>query len=234
MKRKLGFIGAICLTVAMSFSVSANQNLATKFLPTKNIIKATTAQTPTLENDLLNPTPQTNVQVDNDLLYLYNNNVYKNDFFKFNVTLDSNWTKPTYEVAHTFAFNQVEPEILFTYGDINTNPNSLAMGFTFTKIPPESSALGLNGLTEMTKVVFKEMPLEAGAVISNIGVTKNSNISGAPFNYFTFDLTSQGVTIKNYAYIGLKNDSMYIITIANVNNNNKTIASKALKNIVIQ
>lgn len=235
MKKKFGFISALFLTFTMSFSVSANQELAKKFLPKDIFAKPTTIQMPNLEEDILNPVPEEEIKVDNDLLYLYNNNVYKNDFYKFNITLDSNWQKPTYNQSHTFAFAENKAQITFISGDVKTNPNAAVLGVILEKLPADTALLGLDVMTEMTKTGIKELAaLTTDAKVSDISATKKSTLSEVPFNYFTFDTTVSGITVKTYMYMGLKGDSMYIIAIGNVNKANKTIVSKALKSIVIK
>lgn len=200
----------------MSFSVSANQYI--------NIIKSSyiAPETQTIKSST--------VKVDNNLLYLYNNNVFKNDTFKFNITLNDSWTKPTYDQAHEFAFNTTKPQMMFTSND-NYNPNNtLSLTVGFEKLTPEAKSLKLDTLVEMLK---SELP-NVEPKTTNFDTTKSSTVSNTPFRYFTFDLSTTNGVIKSYMYIGTKNDSVYIFTIANVNNANKLIVSKALKSIVLQ
>lgn len=170
------------------------------------------------------------IKVDNNILYLYNNDIYINDTFKFNITLNDDWQKPTYEQAHEFAFNTNKPQIHFVSNNELEPNNVLVLSTGFEKLTPEAKTLKLDTLVEMIK---SELP-KIMPKTSNFGVTNSSALSYIPFRYFTFDLATDSGKIKAYMYIGVNKGNVYIFSALNVNKTNRHVISDVLKSVIIQ
>lgn len=204
-----------------------------KLLPSKSIFNSKKIEEHISKKSNIESTVLENINLDTDVNFLMNNNIYRNNYFKFNITLNDYWDKPSYSEAKFFADGK-DAVALYTVSDDSElmiligNKQALAQeGYNY------SSVDDFVKITRDETILASKSTANEDGKITKVSEIKSSKLNNVDFKYYYFDLSSQGYTLRFYTYVTMKNDNFYIFLPVMATDSNASEISKVLKTAIL-
>lgn len=204
-----------------------------KMLPSKSIFESKKIDEHISKSSNIESTVLENVNLDTDVTFLTSNNIYRNNYFKFNITLNDYWDKPSYAEAKFFS-DETDAAALYTMSD----DSEIMIILSNKKIFIEGG-YNLTTVDDFIKMSRDETVLASTNLnpedgkITKVSEVKSSKLNNSDFKYYFYDFYVSGYTLRFYTYVTMKNDNFYIFMPVMDTSSNASEISKVLKTAIL-